>query len=55
MTQNLVGIVRKQSINFVIDFDSEILILILEKKKSEKVCGTKLNFMSIINMYNITL
>ena len=50
-TLNFAGIFKTQSITFVIDFYSEILILILIlEKKSEKCCGTKLNFMSIINM-----
>ena len=48
------GIFRTQSITFVIDFDSEILILIL-KKKSEKMLWNKAAFLYIINMWNITL
>ena len=53
-TPNLMGIFRTQSITFVIDFDSEILILIL-KKKSEKMLWNKAAFLYIINMWNITL
>ena len=41
-TPNLVGIFRKQSITFVIDFDSGILIL--KKKKSEKILRNKTEF-----------
>ena len=48
-TPNFVGIFKTQSITFVIDFATGILILIL-KKNLKKCCGTKLNFMSIINM-----
>ena len=47
-TPNFMGIFKTQSITFVIDFASGILIL--KKKNLKKFCRTKLNFMSIINM-----
>ena len=56
-TPNLVDIFSIWRITFSNEFHSEILILhmilirILKKKKIlKKVCGTKLNFMSIINI-----
>ena len=42
-TPNSVGIFKTQSVTFVIDFASGILILIL-KKKSEKILWTKTEF-----------
>ena len=47
-----VAILETRSITFVTDFASGILILILilRKKNLKKFVGTKLNFMSIINM-----
>ena len=55
-TPNLVDILSIWRITFSNEFHSEILILhmililILKKKNLKKVCGTKLNFMSIINI-----
>ena len=43
MTPNLVGIFKTQSITFVIDFASGILILIL-KQKSERMLWNKTEF-----------
>ena len=50
MTPNLAGMFSIWRITFSNEFHSEILILKKKKKILKKVCGTKLNFMSIINI-----
>ena len=59
-TPYLVGIFSIYRITFSNEFYSEILILVMIvililKKDLKKVCGTKLNFMSIINIQNVTI